>query len=151
MERVTTKDAVPARKSKPPFRLEGIDHILLLVDGMKPAVRFYTGVLGCTVEEQLPQYGMLQLRAGAALIDLVDISAPEASWAKPPVAGGRNCDHLCLALAAHDEGELRRHLARHRVEIIEEGIHGGSRGESLSLYVRDPSGNVIELKGPPPG
>jgi catechol 2,3-dioxygenase-like lactoylglutathione lyase family enzyme len=151
MERVTKKDAEPAGKSTPPFRLEGIDHILLLVDGMKPAVQFYSGVLGCTVQDQLPQYGMLQLRAGSALIDLVDISVPEASWAKPPVAGGRNVDHLCLALAAHDEGALRRHLARHRVEIIEEGVHGGSRGESLSLYVRDPSGNVIELKGPPPG
>lgn len=134
---------------KPPFALEGIDHVLLLVRGMAPAVRFYTEVLGCTVEDRLPQYGMLQLRAGAALIDLVDIAAPEAGWAKPPVAGGRNLDHLCLALGAHDEAALRRHLARHHVEIIEEGVHGGSRGESLSLYVRDPSGNVIELKGPP--
>jgi glyoxylase I family protein len=71
------------------------------------------------------------------------------SWAVPSVAGGRNLDHLCLALGMHDEAKLRRHLARHRIAIIEEGIHGGSRGESLSLYVRDPSGNVIELKGPP--
>jgi catechol 2,3-dioxygenase-like lactoylglutathione lyase family enzyme len=147
MESVTKKAAKPAA-SKPPFALEGIDHILLLVSGMKPAVRFYTEVLGCTVEGALPQFGMLQLRAGAALIDLVDIAAPEASWAKPPAAGGRNFDHLCLALGAYDEAKLRRHL--HRVEIIEEGVHGGSRGESLSLYVRDPSGNVIELKGPPP-
>lgn len=150
MARVTKKPAKPAHASKPPFVLEGIDHILVLVSGMKPALRFYTEVLGCTVEDALPQFGMLQLRAGAALIDLVDISAPEAAWAKPPVAGGRNFDHLCLALGMHDEAALRRHLARHHVEIIEEGVHGGSRGESLSLYVRDPSGNVIELKGPPP-
>jgi glyoxylase I family protein len=135
---------------RPPFALEGIDHILLLVEGMAPAVKFYTEVLGCSVEERLPQYGMLQLRAGDALIDLVDIAAPEAAWAVPPVAGGRNLDHLCLALGRHDEAALRRHLTRHHVEIIEEGIHAGSRGESLSLYVRDPSGNVIELKGPPP-
>ena len=155
MERVTKKrsparDSAAKENAKPPFALEGIDHILLLVNGMKSAVRFYTEVLGCTIEDALPQYGMLQLRAGAALIDLVDISAPEAGWAKPPVAGGRNFDHLCLALGVHDEAKLRRHLARHQVEIIEEGVHGGSRGESLSLYVRDPSGNVIELKGPPP-
>lgn len=136
--------------AKPPFALEGIDHILLLVQGMAPAVKFYTNVLGCTVEERLPEYGMLQLQAGHALIDLVDVAAPEAAWAVPPVAGGRNLDHLCLALGRHDEAALRRHLARHRVEIIEEGTHAGSRGESLSLYVRDPSGNVIELKGPPP-
>lgn len=138
-----------ASDTKPPFALEGIDHVLLLVTGMAPAARFYAKVLGCRVEERLPQYGMLQLRAGAALIDLVDISAPQAAWAVPPTAGGRNLDHLCLALGRHDEGKLRRHLARHRVEIVEEGVHGGSRGESLSLYVRDPSGNVIELKGPP--
>ena len=149
-KRTASKESAAKVSAKPPFALEGIDHILLLVNGMKPAVRFYTDVLGCTVEGALPQYGMLQLRAGAALIDLVDISAPEAAWAKPPVAGGRNFDHLCLALRMHDEAALRRHLARHHVEIIEEGVHGGSRGESLSLYVRDPSGNVIELKGPPP-
>jgi glyoxylase I family protein len=140
----------PRSKETPPFTLEGIDHLLLLVQGMAPAVKFYTEVLGCTVEDRLPQYGMLQLRAGHALIDLVDISVPEAAWAAPPVAGGRNLDHLCLALGHHDEVMLRRHLAQHGVEIIEEGLHAGSRGESLSLYVRDPSGNVIELKGPPP-
>jgi glyoxylase I family protein len=149
MEHVTKKRTASKESARPPFALEGIDHILLLVNGMNPAVRFYTEVLGCTVEDALPQYAMLQLRAGAALIDLVDISAPEAAWAKPPVAGGRNFDHLCLALGVHDEAALRRHLARHHVEIIEEGVHGGSRGESLSLYIRDPSGNVIELKGPP--
>lgn len=149
-KRTAAKKSAAKESAKPPFALEGIDHILLLVTGLKPAVRFYTEVLGCTVEDALPQYGMLQLRAGAALIDLADISAPEAAWAKPPVAGGRNFDHLCLALGVHDEAALRRHLARHHVEIIEEGVHGGSRGESLSLYVRDPSGNVIELKGPPP-
>jgi len=137
------------RQQRPPFALEGIDHILLLVEGMAPAVRFYTKVLGCKVEDRLPQFGMLQLRAGCALIDLVDISVPHAAWARPPVARGRNVDHVCLALGPHDEAKLRRHLARHRIEIIEEGIHGGSRGESLSFYVRDPSGNVIELKGPP--
>jgi hypothetical protein len=79
----------PPARSKPPFALEGIDHILLLVKGMKPAVRFYTDVLGCKIEGKLPQYGMLQLRAGSALIDLVDVSVPQAAWAVPPVAGGR--------------------------------------------------------------
>lgn len=147
--RLTKKRRKITAPSKPPFALEGIDHILLLVNGMAPAVRFYTKVLGCQVEDKLPQYGMLQLRAGSALIDLVDVSVPQGSWAVPPVAGGRNLDHLCLALGAHEEAKLRRHLARHHIEIVEEGIHGGSRGESLSLYVRDPSGNIIELKGPP--
>lgn len=132
-----------------PFALEGIDHILLLVDDLARAKTFYVDVIGCTVEDQLPQYAMLQLRAGAALIDLVDTGAHEGAWAAPPVAAGRNLDHLCLATGPWDEDALRSHLAAHGVEIVEEGVHGGARGESLSLYVRDPSGNVIELKGPP--
>jgi glyoxylase I family protein len=134
----------------PPFVLEGIDHLLLLVSGMSQAVAFYRDVLGCSVENELLKYGMVQLRAGSALIDLVDMELREGQWARPEVAGGRNLDHLCIAVAKYDERELRGHLAAHNVTIIEEGVHRGARGDSLSIYVRDPSGNTIELKGPPP-
>jgi len=134
--------------SAPPFALEGLDHVVLLVDGMDEAKKFYREVLGCTVERNFPQYGMLQLRAGAALIDLVDITAAEGAWAKPPTAGGRNMDHVCIATGRWDEAAMRAHLADHGVEIIEEGIRGGARGDGLSFYIRDPSGNVLELKGP---
>jgi glyoxylase I family protein len=133
----------------PPFELEGIDHVVLLVDDMAQSERFYREVVGCTVENALPQYGMLQLRAGAALIDLVDISGEEGAWARPPAPGGRNMDHVCIATGRWDEGAMRAHLAAHRVEIVEEGIRGGARGDGLSFYVRDPSGNTLELKGPP--
>ena len=91
---------------------------------------------------------MLQLRAGAALIDLVDIASEEGGWARPEVAGGRNMDHVCIATGAWGEAAMRAHLAAHRVEIVEEGIRYGARGHGLSFYVKDPSGNVIELKGP---
>ena len=138
------KEAAPA-----PFAVEGIDHVLLLVEGMAEARAFYDNILLCSFEEALPQYGMALFRAGGASINLVDIAVAEGSWALPEVKGGRNLDHFCLSLGAHDETALRRHLADHGVEIIEESFHSGSRGESLSLYVRDPSGNVIELKGPP--
>jgi glyoxylase I family protein len=137
--------------SEPPFDLDGIDHILLLVDDMSKARAFYETVLGCCFEEELPQYGMAVLRAGAALINLVDIAVVQGRWALPEVTGGRNLDHFCLALGRHDQAALRRHLAAHGIEIIEEAFHAGARGESLSLYIRDPSGNVIELKGPPTG
>lgn len=88
-----TRKRKAASRSEPPFGLEGIDHILLLVKGMKPAMRFCRDVLGCKLEGSLPQYGMSQLRAGSALIDLADISVPQAAWACPPVTGGRNLDH----------------------------------------------------------
>jgi glyoxylase I family protein len=132
----------------PPFALEGVDHVVLLVEDMAAARAFHCGVIGCALEGALPEYGMLQLRAGAALIDLVDISGEAGAWGRPPVAGGRNMDHLCLATGPWDEAALRAHLAAHDVEIVEEGIRYGARGDALSFYVRDPSGNMIELKGP---
>ena len=130
---------------KPPFALEGLDHVVLLVRGMDQATAFYTDIIGCTLDNDVPQYAMRQLRAGAALIDLVDIDAAEGEWARPDVPGGRNVDHVALALGPADEQAVRRHLADHGVAIEEEGDNIGARGKSLSFYVRDPSGNLIEL------
>ena len=138
-----------AEGSVPPFVLKGIDHVVLLVDGMAAARSFYCGVLGCTIDRELPRYGMLQLRAGAALIDLVDIGAEQGAWARPQVAGGRNMDHVALATGRWDEAAMRAHLAAHGVEIVEEGIRYGASGEGLSFYVRDPSGNTVEIKRSP--
>lgn len=132
-----------------PFALAGIDHVVLLVDGIEESTRFYTEVLGCTIDNDLPQYGMRQLRAGAALIDLVDIRAPEGAWAKPEVAGGRNVDHVALALGPADPEAVRHHLAEHNVEIVEEGDRLGALGDTWSFYIRDPAGNQIELSFPP--
>jgi len=134
--------------SAPPFALEGLDHVVLLVDDMAAARNFYREVIGCTIEGALPQYGMLQLRAGAALIDLVDISGPEGEWGRPPVPGGRNMDHVALAIGPYDEAAMRAHLAAHGVEIVEEGTRYGARGDGMSFYVKDPAGNTVELKGP---
>ena len=132
-----------------PFALAGIDHVVLLVDDMERVSEFYTEVLGCAVDNDLPQYGMRQLRAGNALIDLVDISSSEGSWARPEVAGGRNVDHVALALAPADPEAVRRHLTEHGITIVEEGDRVGALGDTLSFYIRDPSGNQIELSFPP--
>lgn len=134
--------------SEPPFQVEGIDHVLLVVDDMAKALAFYGDVLGCPVQTRLPQFAMMQLRAGNALVDLVDISTPEGAWAKTP-ENGRNMDHLCLAVDRFPEAELRGHLAAHGVAIVEEGQRGGAAGIGPSFYVRDPAGNTIEIKGPP--
>ncbi len=132
-----------------PFALAGIDHVVLLVDDMQRATDFYTEVLGCTVDNDLPQYGMRQLRAGSALIDLVDIGSDEGSWARPEIAGGRNVDHVALAIGPADPKAVRRHLTENGVTIVEEGDRIGALGDTLSFYVRDPSGNQIELSFPP--
>jgi glyoxylase I family protein len=126
---------------RPPFTLRGIEHVLILVRGMDVALDFYERVVGAELETRLPEYGMVELRAGGSHIDLVDISAAEGAWAVPPVAGGRNVDHVGLRLDAPDVGAVRRHLAEYGVEIVEER----AEEQGLSLYVRDPSGNVVEL------
>jgi glyoxylase I family protein len=125
-----------------PFKIDRIDHILLIVRGMREALGFYEGVLGCTVESRLPAYGMVELRAGASHLDLVDVAAPGGAWAKPAVAGGRNIDHFALRLEDGDAKALRNHLAAHGVTIVEERIDNDG---GVSFYVRDPSDNTIEL------
>ena len=134
--------------TRPPLALEGIDHVVLLVRDMAEAQRFYEQVIGCTVDRALPEYGMLQLRAGTSLIDLVDIAAEQGAWARPEAEGGRNMDHVCIATGSWAEWAMRAHLARHGVAIVEEGIRYGARGDGMSFYICDPSGNQIELKGP---
>jgi glyoxylase I family protein len=135
-----------AMANSPPFRLEGLDHVVLLVGDMEVAKRFYCDVVGCTIDRALPQYGMLQLRAGASLIDLIDISIDEGAWGRPPVAGGRNMDHVCLATSGFEIESMRAHLAAYDIEINEEGIRYGATGEGYSIYFNDPFGNQIELK-----
>ena len=134
--------------SRPPFLLERLDHVVLLVRDMDEARSFYEQVLGCTVDRELPKFGMLQLRAGVSLIDLVDIGSTEGEWGRPDVEGGRNMDHVCIATGPCDEQVMRAHLARYGVNIVEEGIRYGAEGDGMSFYFRDPSGNQIELKTP---
>jgi catechol 2,3-dioxygenase-like lactoylglutathione lyase family enzyme len=112
---------------------------------MQQNLAFYDGVLGCTVETRIPQFGMIELRAGNAHIDLVDVAAPEGAWAKGPTNGGRNIDHFALAIQPRDIQSLRDHLRSHGIAITEEREEESTGGKSLSLYVRDPSGNTIEL------
>ena len=132
-----------------PFPLKGLDHVVLLVDDMERATAFYAEVIGCTIDNELSRYGMRQLRAGAHLIDLVDISSEQGAWAKPKVAGGRNVEHIALALGPADPDAVRAHLAAHGIKIEEEGDRVGAEGSTLSFYIRDPAGNSIELSFPP--
>jgi len=129
-------------ENRAPFEIERLDHVLLIVNGMAECVRFYEDVLGCAVEARLHDYGMVELRAGASQLDLVDSASPQGAWAKPAVAGGRNVDHVALRLKRGDAQALRDHLSAHDITIAEERIEDGGR---TSLYVRDPSGNTIEL------
>ncbi len=134
--------------TRPPFTLVGIDHVVLLVDDMKKARAFYYDVLGCVHGYSYPDLGMEQVWAGAALIVLWDTTHPGAASAVPPVAGGRNMDHLCIATSPFAPADMRAHLAAHEVQIEREATHGGARGVGHSFYIFDPFGNKLEIKGP---
>jgi catechol 2,3-dioxygenase-like lactoylglutathione lyase family enzyme len=129
----------------------GIDHCVLRVSDLDRALRFYGEVLGCHEERRLADQGLVQLRAGRAMVDLVDLAGPlgQAGGSAPGVGGGRNMDHLALRIAEFDEAALRAHLAAHGVEPGAVGIRYGAEGNGPSLYIQDPDGNTIELKGPP--
>jgi glyoxylase I family protein len=132
----------------PPFSLVGIDHVVFLVDDLAAAVRWYAQVLGCRPGYSYPKLGMEQVWCGAALIVLWDITHPGAASAVPPVGGGRNVDHVCIATTPLDHDKVRAHLEAHGVTIDREAFHGGARGMGHSFYFFDPFGNKLELKGP---
>jgi glyoxylase I family protein len=131
--------------SRPPFALAGIDHIVLRVAALPRMLAFYCGVLGCRVEREQPELGLTQLRAGASLIDLVTRDGPLGR--RGPGGSGRNLDHFCLTLAPFEEGVLTAWLATQGVRVHDAGERYGAGGEGRSLYVEDPEGNSIELKG----
>ena len=131
------------------IRVEGIDHVVLRVGDVERSLRFYCGVLGCSVERQSEALGLYQLRAGRSLIDLVAVDSPLGKAGGPPPGPGRNVDHVALRLESFDGPALRAHLTEHGVEPGDVGQRYGAEGMGPSLYVRDPDGNVVELKGPP--
>lgn len=131
-----------------PIPLQGFDHIVLRIREKARIVDFYVEVLGCTVDRDRPELGLTHLRAGRDLIDLVTLDGPLGRiGGEGPGAEGRNLDHFCLQVAPFDETAIRAHLGRHGVAIVEAGERYGALGEGPSLYIRDPEGNTIELKG----
>lgn len=133
-----------------PIRIAGLDHIVLRVADLEAMIGFYVGVLGCTLEKVQPSIGLHQLRAGASLIDLITLDGQLGLiGGAGPGPEGRNLDHFCLALDAYDEAAIRAHLSRHGVDIGEAGQRYGAQGHGPSLYIRDPEGNTVELKGAP--
>jgi len=133
-----------------PFKLVGLDHVVLRARDPRRMIAFYRYVLGCSVEREQAALGLVQLRAGRSLIDIVDVEGKLGrAGGAAPGEGGRNLDHLCLRIEPFDGGVLTQHLRHHGIEPGRVGSRFGAEGEGPSLYLADPEGNVIELKGPP--
>lgn len=132
------------------LKLQGIDHLVLRVIDLDAMVRFYVDTLGCTIERRQDEIGLVQLRAGRSLIDLVPVSGKlgRMGGAAPGVEG-RNLDHFCLRVEPFDAQAIRAHLSAHGVDAGKVESRYGAEGEGPSIYLSDPEGNVVELKGPP--
>jgi catechol 2,3-dioxygenase-like lactoylglutathione lyase family enzyme len=127
----------------------GIDHVVLRVADLDRALRFYCEVLNCREERRLALLGLVQLRAGTGLIDLIDAGGPLGKLGGAPAGkSGRNVDHVALRLASFDEGKIRTHLEAHGVAPGEVALRYGAEGNGPSMYIQDPDGNTLELKGP---
>jgi glyoxylase I family protein len=132
------------------FSIRQLDHIVLRVRDLETMRRFYLDVLGCTAEREQPGLGLYQLRAGDSLIDLVTTGGKLGrAGGAAPGREGRNLDHFCLRIDPYDEAALRAWLAAKGVSVGETGQRYGAEGEGPSLYLSDPEGNTVELKGPP--
>ncbi|HEY4039205.1 MAG TPA: VOC family protein [Burkholderiaceae bacterium] len=141
-----TPSATPAMA---PVQIAGLDHVVLRVADLERSSAFYRDVLACQVEKWQPELGLLQLRAGSALIDLISLDGRLGrEGGAGPSREGRNMDHFCLVLQRFDEAALRAHLAARGVEAGRTADRYGAQGYGASIYIQDPDGNTVELKAP---
>jgi glyoxylase I family protein len=127
-----------------------IDHLVLRVSRLEIMLQFYCEVLGCSVERRQDEIGLVQLRAGSSLIDLVPVDGELGrAGGKAPGTQGRNLDHFCLRVEPFDAAAISAHLRSHGAAPGAVEQRYGAEGEGPSIYVTDPEGNTVELKGPP--
>ena len=132
------------------IRIRDIDHVVLRVTDLEPMLGFYCDVLGCTIERRNDDIGLVQLRAGRSLVDLVPVSGELGrAGGAAPGSEGRNMDHLCFRLETFDDASLCDYLARCGIEPGRVSSRYGAEGSGPSMYIEDPEGNTVELKGPP--
>jgi len=126
-----------------PFAVEELDHVVVRCRDQARALDFYVRILGLPEERRLDAIGLIQLRAGRSLVDLVPADPP-------PTHEGRNVDHFCLGVRVVDVETLVAWLRAQGVEVLGDPMpRYGARGTGPSVYVLDPDGNVVELKQMP--
>jgi glyoxylase I family protein len=134
----------------PPFTLHQIDHVALRVRDLDASLHFYRDVLGCTLDKVQEKIGLWQVRAGSSLIDLVPLDGMLGKiGGAGPGPEGHNLDHFAFQIDRFDDAAIRAHLTAHDVRVTDAGQRYGAQGTGPSIYILDPDGNTVELKGPP--
>jgi glyoxylase I family protein len=120
------------------FHVERIDHVVLRVRNLAAMVQFYERALGFKVERTLEALHLVQMRAGASMLDLIQGERP---------ATGGNMDHLCFRIEPFDRATIAARLGPLGIALGETVERYGAEGSGPSVYFHDPEGNQIELKG----
>ncbi|MEM1113750.1 MAG: VOC family protein [Pseudomonadota bacterium] len=130
------------------LKIVGIDHIVLRTGKLEAMLHFYCEVLGCTLERETePELGLVQVRAGNALIDLVTLDSKLGRMGGgAPTQGDNNLDHFCLQIEPLSEEEICAHLQAHKIAFGKFAERYGAEGFGRSLYIKDPEDNTVELR-----
>ena len=133
-----------------PITPKELDHLVLRTAKLQDMIYFYEAVIGCKIERTVDSIGLYQLRAGRALIDIVDTDGELGKLGGPPPStDALNLDHYCLRIEPWNEAAIRSHLTKHGVNAPETSERYGADGTGPSIYIQDPDGNTVELKGTP--
>jgi catechol 2,3-dioxygenase-like lactoylglutathione lyase family enzyme len=121
-------------------RIDSIDHLVLTVASVEASLAFYATVLGMEVVTFAG--GRKALAFGSQKINLHQAGREFEPKAARPAPGSAD---LCL-LTMLPLDQVLAHLAAHAVPVIEGPVRRtGATGPILSVYFRDPDGNLIEV------
>lgn len=120
-------------------RVVGLDHIVLLTSDVERSLGWWTGELGLEGDR------VEAWRAGDAPFPSVRIDATTIVDLFAGERTGRNLDHVCVVV--DPTTDLDALLASETFDVVRGPVDVyGARGMGRSIYVRDPDGNVVELR-----
>jgi len=125
-----------------PFTIRNLDHLVLRTANPARLVEFYES-LGCRVVRRVASVHLVQLRAGTSIIDIIEAGDRTTDT-------GRNLDHFALRIDPFDADALLAFCRTRGIEhqLMKSPIFGAD-GFGPAIYLSDPDGNRVELKGPP--